>query len=96
MFAVVVTFEIEPGQFDAFMPLMTENAQTSLSDEPGCQRFDVCTDPGRPGEVFLYELYTDEAAFSAHLDSAHFKAFDAKVAAMIQSKHVRTFRQVLS
>ena len=96
MFAVVVTFRIKPQAWDDFMPLMVENARKSLSGEPGCHRFDVCTDPARPGEVFLYELYADTTAFDAHLASPHFKAFDTAVAAMIADKDVRTYTAVSS
>lgn len=96
MFAVVVTFEIAEGAIEAFMPAMTANARTSLANEPGCHRFDVCTDPARPSEVFLYELYTDRAAFDAHLQSPHFKAFDSQVADMITAKDVRTYVLVQS
>ncbi len=96
MYALAVTFQIKSGQMEAFMPLMRQNAQTSLQIEPGCHRFDICTDPDRPDEVFLYELYTDKAAFQAHLDNAHFKAFDQQVAAMIARKEVRGFAQVQS
>ena len=94
MFAVVVTFDIKPQYMADFLPAMTENARLSLLDEDGCHQFDVCTDPARPTEVFLYELYTDAAAFDAHLASAHFKAFDALVAPMIAAKDVRTYSQV--
>lgn len=94
MYAVAVTFTLEPGQMAAFLPPMLENAATSLSQEPGCHRFDVCADPGRPDEVFLYEIYTDRAAFDAHLASAHFVAFDAVAAPMIASKSIATYVQV--
>ena len=93
-YAVVVTFQIDPAQFDAFMPLMMANAQTSQADEPGCHQFDVATDPARPNEVFLYEIYDNLAAFNAHLASAHFKAFDAAISAMVQGKTVTTYSQV--
>ena len=96
MFAVVVTFEIKPGAMPSFLPAMTDNAQTSLASEPECHRFDVCTDQTRPNEVFLYELYSDRAAFDAHLASAHFKAFDRQVADWIASKDVRTYQEVAS
>lgn len=94
MFAVVVTFQIKPEAAAAFLPLMLGNAKTSLADEPGCHQFDVATDPARPEEVFLYELYDDAAAFDAHLASAHFHAFDAATAEMIAQKSVRTYTQV--
>ena len=96
MYAVVVTFEIKEDRIGAFMPAMLRNARTSLSEEPGCRRFDVCTDPGQPTEVFLYELYTDRAAFDAHLASAHFRTFDSHVAEMIATKDIRTYAEVAS
>lgn len=94
MFAVVVTFRIEAGAVATFLPAVTENAKTSVAQEPGCHRFDVCTDPARPDEVFLYELYTDRAAFDAHLATAHFKAFDTLASGMIAAKDVRTYERV--
>jgi quinol monooxygenase YgiN len=96
MFAVVVTLTIASESRDTFAALMQTNAQTSLQDEPGCHRFDVCRDSADPDTVFLYELYDDRAAFDHHLQSDHFKAFDAAVADMVLSKDVRTFDQVAS
>lgn len=96
MFAVVVTLQIDPAHSAAFLPLMEQNARASLADEPGCHRFDICTDPDRPNDVFLYELYSDAAAFAAHLDSPHFKDFDAATAQMITDKQVATYGQVTS
>ena len=96
MFAVTVRFLIRDGMVDAFLPLMLENARSSLANEPGCRQFDVCTDPGRPGEVFLYEIYGTEAAFKEHLKSPHFLAFDAQVSTMISEKTVATYSKVVS
>ena len=96
MYAVVVTFQITPGKMAVFLPLMHQNATTSLTQEEGCHRFDVCTDPKRPDEVFLYEIYTDRAAFDAHLGSTHFESFDTQVAPMIAAKDVRTYQDVSS
>ncbi len=95
MFAVVVTFQIKSGGMEVFFPLMTENARASLREEPGCNVFDVCTDPARPDEVLLYELYSDRAAFDAHLASAHFKVFDKAVADLIATKTVHTYETVI-
>ena len=56
MHVIIVDFEIDPEQIDAFLPLMRENASASARDEPGCRQFDVCHDPDHPGHVFLYEV----------------------------------------
>ena len=91
MFAVCVTFKLNPGCADAFLPLMQNNARISLKNEPGCHQFDVLTDANKPDKVFLYELYANKAAFDAHLASQHFQTFDAAVTAMIADKDVQTW-----
>ncbi len=96
MFVVTVNFIIKPDDMQRFMPLMLENARVSLEVEQGCLQFDVCTDPSRSNEVFLYEIYHDKAAFTdIHLKAPHFVAFDSAVADMVASKEVRTFEQVV-
>jgi quinol monooxygenase YgiN len=93
-YAVCVTFMIQQDQVEAFLPLMVKNAHASLVNEDGCLQFDVLTDPSRPKEVFLYELYKDLSAFQAHLASDHFCYFDAATAPMIAGKEVKTYVQV--
>ena len=90
MFAVCVDLTIQQGQMDVFLPLMIANAEASLRDEPGCVQFDVVRPDSDPDLVVLYELYTDAAAFDAHLQTPHFKAFDAQTTAMVQAKSVLT------
>lgn len=94
MFAVVVTFDIKPECVAAFTDLVRHNAETSVLLEQGCHRFDVCTDPGRPNEVFLYELYSDAASFDAHLASPHYHVFNAAVSDMVRQKTVQTYATV--
>ena len=87
-YVITVEFDIDPARLDAFMPLMRENAKTSLRDEKGCRRFDVCRPRDVPNRVFLYEIYDDEAAFQAQLHSAHFKAFAAATKEMITARRI--------
>jgi (4S)-4-hydroxy-5-phosphonooxypentane-2,3-dione isomerase len=94
MYVVTVEFEIRPDQLHAFLPLMLENARASRQREPGCQQFDVCTDPARPTYVFLYEVYDSRSAFDDHRASAHFTRFDQAVQGMIAAKTVRTMTRV--
>ena len=91
MFVVTVTFVIKPYEMARFMPLMSDNARQSLEDEPGCKHFDVCTSPDRPDEVFLYELYEDEAAFRRHLTLPHYLEFAERTAPFVAEKTVKTY-----
>ncbi|MFY0617514.1 putative quinol monooxygenase [Shimia sp.] len=92
MYAVIVTFRIKPEHLDSFLPLMRDNATTSLREELGCRTFDVWQDSS---EVFLYEVYESAEAFKLHLSSSHFKKFDSAVTDMIAHKEVRIFEEAI-
>lgn len=89
MLALIVEFRIKPAFIDAFERAIAANARASVETEPGCRQFDVCRDPADPALFFLYELYDDEAAIQAHLQSAHFLQMDRLSAAWVDSKTVR-------
>ena len=72
MFSLVVQMTVRPGQRAEFLAGMAANAEASVRDEPGCLRFDVSAAAADPNRFFLYELYTDAAAFEAHKASPHF------------------------
>jgi quinol monooxygenase YgiN len=93
MFVVTVVFEPKPEHAQAFRAAMFDNARTSRESEPGCRQFDVCVDPAT-GTIFLYEIYDDRAAFEAHMRSAHFVSFDAKVHGWVARKDVRIYERI--
>ncbi|WP_285961005.1 putative quinol monooxygenase [Pseudomonas tohonis] len=74
MYCLLLKTQLKPGSLDAFMDAMRVNAAASVRDEPGCLVFDVVRDRSDPDLVWLYEVYTDEAAFDAHMDTPHFLA----------------------
>lgn len=91
MYVVTVVFRVHPEHAEAFLPAIQENARLSLEREPGCQRFDVCVGEGGATTVFLYEIYSDRAAFEAHVDMDHFRSFDAQVSSWVADKQVATY-----
>ena len=56
--------------------------------------FDVCEDPTQAGQVFLYEVYRDAAAFEQHKREAHYLEFDRTVAPWVQHKIVKIYSLV--
>ena len=76
MFTIIVTIKLEPGSASAFKPIILENAEASVRDEPGCHQFQVLHDESSPDTIILYEVYDDEAAFEAHKQTPHFAKFD--------------------
>ncbi len=74
MYVIIVPIQIKEGAKEQFLEAMLPNAQGSVNDEPGCVRFDVIQDAADPNRIWLYEVYTDEAAFQAHGQSPHYLA----------------------
>jgi autoinducer 2-degrading protein len=89
VYVIVVDFTIKPEHVAAFRTAIVENARLSRESEPGCRQFDVCVDPKDATRIFLYELYDDEAAFQAHLRTAHFLEFDRASAPWVAAKSAR-------
>jgi (4S)-4-hydroxy-5-phosphonooxypentane-2,3-dione isomerase len=94
VFVVTVDIQVHPAHIANFMPEMLANAQASLSLEPECHQFDVCQSANDPGHIFLYEIYTSQEAFKAHLTQAHFLKFDAVSQPWIAQKNVQAFQRL--
>ena len=88
MLIVTVTFTVKPTELTRFKTEMRRQAQTSLEQEDGCIRFDICYSRDTPERCFLYEIYDDQAAFDAHLLSEHYLAFSGTIADWVTSKDV--------
>ncbi len=94
MFVVAVHFHIKPEFVDAFHETILRQASNSVALEPNCISFDVCRDPAEPTHYFLYEVYTDAAAFDFHRTTDHFARFSETVAPMVANKEVMTFQRI--
>lgn len=94
MFVVTVLFEVHAQFADAFRQAILRQARNSLDLEADCHRFDVSSQDDDPQIFFLYEIYTDEAAFRIHLDSQHYKDFSATIEDWVSIKEVNTFHMV--
>lgn len=91
MFVVTVTFEVKKEAIRDFRAAVLQQANESLTQEPGCRRFDVCIDAARPERVFLYEIYDDSAAFDSHRRTPHYARFIAVSGPLLAGKAVETW-----
>jgi len=63
---VVGSFELEPGQRDAFVAGRLDMMRRSRS-ETGCLEYTFCADPLEPGRVVLVERWEGQDALDFHL-----------------------------
>jgi quinol monooxygenase YgiN len=91
---IIAEFEVKPGKLAAFLEHAAVDARHSVADEPGCRQFTVTVDREAPDRVVLFEVYDDDAAFDAHLETPHLKAFREDIEPLTVSRHVRRLTRV--
>ncbi len=87
-FVVLAQFRVKPGTRDQFVDIAKIDAQASVANEPGCHRFDVLVPHDAPDRVMLYEIYENKAAFDAHLETPHLKAFRDGIADLVDDRDI--------
>ena len=92
MFVLTVQIRIKPGNVEAFMSKLAENAKNARK-EPGCKQFDVLLDPNDKTKVMLYEVYNDDKAFEAHQQTPHFKKYLAEAVPLLASRERSVWRK---
>jgi quinol monooxygenase YgiN len=83
-----VDLVIIPSDLPKFMEAIKENAANAVK-EPGCREFNVNVLANNPNHIFLYEVYDNEDALKAHLQTPHYKKFQAAVQGMVVDRNVR-------
>ena len=93
MYVVTVDFTLKPESVNAFRAAIQDQARNSLSLEADCLQFDVCFNPADETQVFIYEIYTNEAAFRSHIKTRHFEIFNEVASPWVETKTIRTWEK---
>jgi len=81
-FVVAITIEAKAGQGDAVAEILEGLVAPSMA-EPGVKVFLPYRSAADPALFFLYELYSDEASWAAHQETAHFNRDNAKLLPLV-------------
>jgi quinol monooxygenase YgiN len=78
---MIAILDAKPGLEEAFRERIVELVR-QVRREPGCIIFTAYEARDTPGRYYLYEVYTDAAAFDAHLKTDHVHAFISAIPAL--------------
>ena len=87
-FIIIARFKLKPDARERFLEAVGADAEASVRDEPGCQRFDILLPADEADVVVLHEVYDDEGAFKRHLEAPHYYAFRNASAELIEDQTV--------
>jgi len=92
----VAAIEIDPEQRERFEAAITEEIETSVRVEPGVLALYAVYDKADPSRVTVFEIYADETAYRAHLETPHFKTYKVATEGLVRSlKLIETMPIVL-
>jgi quinol monooxygenase YgiN len=77
-FVLVVRFTVRPGAGEPFDRLVRATVEKIRANEPDTLIYACHTVPAQPQQRIFYELYRNRAAFDAHEQQPHVKAFLAE------------------
>lgn len=93
MIVLAVTFVVKKESVDDFEEVIKTQATNSITREAGCLQFDVCFDPADKSRVFLYEVYTGDAALETHRNTDYFLKYTETVQDWVISKTVEQYQR---
>jgi len=67
----LIRLTVQPEFMDGVLAMNRPNVAGSRQ-EPGCLRFDMARDADDPTVLWVWEVFTDQAALEAHWRSPHF------------------------
>ena len=77
--------EIDPAQLDNYKAALKEEVETALRVEPGVLMLYAMADKENPTRITLLEIYADQTAYQAHLQSPHFRKYKTGTKDMVKS-----------
>ena len=84
--------EIDPAQLDSYKAALQEGVQTALRVEPGVLSLYAMAAMENSAHITLVEIYADEDAYQAHLQTRHFLKYKTGTKEMVKSLElVRVF-----
>ena len=85
---VVVAIATAQAGKEAELKSRLEGVATASWDEPGVVTYAVHDLRDHPGSFMMVEVYASQAAFDAHLETAHVKALIADLGSLVEGELV--------
>jgi quinol monooxygenase YgiN len=81
----IAELEIDPAHLGAYTTALKKEISTSIRLEPGVLALYAVTVKDHPDQIRIFEMYANEAAYEAHLQSPHFKKYKSETQGMVKS-----------
>ena len=77
--------DIDPTQLESYKAALKEEIDASVRAEPGVLALYAVAEKDNPTKIRVFEIYANQEAYEAHLETAHFKKYKAVTQDMVKS-----------
>lgn len=77
--------EIDPDTLESYRALLKEEIEASVALEDGVLSLSAVSIRGNPNRIRILEVYADQEAYEAHLQTPHFLKYKNQTAHMVTS-----------
>ena len=85
-FVRVAEIEVDRAQREAFISAVKEEMDEAVRLEPGVLAIYAVADKDDSSRLRFFEIYADEAAYNAHLESSLFRNYRVTTEPMVRSR----------
>jgi quinol monooxygenase YgiN len=82
----IAELQIDPAQLAAYTTAVKEEMEASVRVEPGVLAIYAVAEKNDPTRLRFFEMYADEMAYQAHIQSPHFRKYFEVTKTMITSR----------
>jgi len=76
---------IDTNQLGSYKAALTEEIRTAVSLEPGVLTLYAVAEKDNPSNITIFEIYANEEAYKAHLQTPHFIKYKTTTKEMVKS-----------
>jgi quinol monooxygenase YgiN len=77
--------DIDPTQLESYKAALKEEIDASVRAEPGVLALYAVAEKDNLTRIRVFEIYANQEAYEAHLETAHFKKYKAVTQDMVKS-----------
>lgn len=81
----IAKIQVDQKQLEQYRDASKRIVEESVAQEPGVLAFYALEQSDVPGSFFVVEIYRDNEAYKAHLETESFRHYKAEVAGIVQS-----------
>lgn len=82
----IAELDIDPALRESFIAAVKEEIEEAVRVEPGVLAIYAVAEKDNPSRLRFFEIYANDAAYRAHLESAHFRTYVETTKSMIRSR----------